>query len=294
MNNKFGSIHIISTHPYILPLLLDLSMQTYKNFEIILVDSLFRYRTKVVKKVADKLGLNVKHYSDIYNSSHIAGAKQAIYRNECISHMNDKVDRIIFLDDHQRVNDTFIEGHMNNDNNVLTIGRWFEMRGSNLVNFNPNVNLTDILNEYTYDERLKPIDFGGFWTCNSSTSKEYVSGVNGFDNRYTGGTGGEDYDLAYRIVKKYRSKGENVEFKYESNSIAFHFNHDIYSRPKKCNHNPSYFAENPYENGDREAYSDKKIISTWNLGVKMWYCPNCGKRGIVDSLQVFDLNMKNW
>ena len=296
---KIG-VNIITTHPYILTLLDDLSKQTYKNFCIVMVDYLYKYRKNIIKNFCEKRNLDIIHIPEKFDSRRIDGAKQATYRNEALAETPDNVERIVFLDDYQRIGKQFIEGH-NKEKDKMVLGQWVVLKSSNPFSLDEDeikkeiVSILDYNHESEYKlckERVfydiqRPAHFGNWWTSNASASREYIDAVGGFDERYMGGTGGEDYDLAYRIARKF-----NVSFIHEPMSIAYHYDHDIFCRPKKCEHNRNFFAENIYENGDKEECTDRKIVAYWNNEIKEWLCPECGKWGIVDSLQVFESNKR--
>ena len=132
---------------------------------------------------------------------------------------------------------------------------------------------------------------GYFWTCNASCSLSDIQAVNGFDNRYNGGTGGEDYDLGMRIEHAARRK-----FLYNPNAIIHHYSHDtISSSDKKCAHNLSPYKYIPEYGhfGDWNLMESKQFEFWLRDGFKYYKCRKCGQIGLVDSLQVSLWNKKH-
>ncbi len=138
---------------------------------------------------------------------------------------------------------------------------------------------------------------GFFYTCNASAKLLDIKNVNGFDNYYCGGTGGEDFDIGIRIVR-FGSKAL-----YNSNAIAYHYNHDDIPKDpspnqhvKMCDaHYLSAYKNIPEHkhNGDWNLMISDELELWWEGPIKYYKCKKCGVIGILDSVQVFQHNTKN-
>lgn len=134
-----------------------------------------------------------------------------------------------------------------------------------------------------------------FWTCNASASLKDALKVNGFDNRFCGGTAGEDYDFGARIGKT------GVKSIYNPNAISYHYSHghvEVWSGNKYVcsnSHNTSPYKNIPkYKHfGDWKLMTSNELELWWEGPIKYYKCKKCGLTGILDSLQVYDFNRHN-
>jgi hypothetical protein len=133
--------------------------------------------------------------------------------------------------------------------------------------------------------------YGNYWTCNASVRLDKTIEVNGFDNRFNGGTGGEDYDFAMRLTRI------GVRIIYNASAIAYHYCHDHIKSRRKDNlydhsHNLSPYKYLPeYKHfGDWSLNNSNEYELWWEGPIKYFKCKNCGEIGILDSMQVYHFN----
>lgn len=134
---------------------------------------------------------------------------------------------------------------------------------------------------------------GEFWCCNGSVSMDKILAINGFDNRYNGGSAGEDADFGIRVSRL------GVGIFYNGNALSYHYNHDHLGGVCKyvCGYShvtsewkyiPEYGHLGKWENMD----GGNKFEFWWEDGVKYYKCKICNGIGILDSVQVRDYNEK--
>lgn len=139
--------------------------------------------------------------------------------------------------------------------------------------------------------------YGQFWTCNASTKLSNVLKVNGFDNRYNGGSGGEDYDMAMRISKL------GINTIYDTNAVCYHYDHDHLGRNKTRRSDGTYdhyHDLSPYKYipeyghmGNWDLMESKDYEFWWEGPIKYFKCKHCGEIGILDSIQAYYYNRDN-
>ncbi len=131
-----------------------------------------------------------------------------------------------------------------------------------------------------------------FWTCNASIRYTDVVKVNGFDNCFCGGTGGEDFDFGIRVARS------GVKAVYNPNAITYHYSHDEIPKSSSslCGaHNLSPYKHIPdYKHyGSWELMTSNEFELWWEGPIKYYKCKKCGVIGILDSMQVFYYNRDN-
>lgn len=212
---------------------------------------------------------------------------QAYYRNELLCYSDKNTKYVLFYDDWQKPDNNIIVEHIRHlkmEYNVC--GRRFE------CDKDGNYCKDDYRNTGGYGN-VRQCGYGEFWTCNSSTKLDYILRVNGFDNRFNGGTAGEDYDMAMRISKLGGTAGS---FIYNPNAISYHYNHDHLVRECKysCGYShvtsdykyiPEYKHFGKWERMDSEQYE-----FWWEGPIKYYKCKICSGIGILDSIQVYNFN----
>ena len=204
---------------------------------------------------------------------------QAWARNELLCYANSEY--ILFFDDWQKPHHDILAGHLYYlKKGHIVCGRRLDCNkdGSNcredgrIGDGNPRI-----------------CDYGQFWTCNSSTKLSNILRVNGFDNRYNGGTGGEDYDMAMRISRL------GTKIIYNVNAIAYHYCHDHIASGRKGG-----TAHEHTRNVSAYKYlPEYGHLGDWNLmtsndfefwcegPIKYFKCIDSGEIGILDSIQVY-------
>lgn len=133
--------------------------------------------------------------------------------------------------------------------------------------------------------------YGQFWTCNASAKLSNILRVNGFDNRYNGGSGGEDYDMCMRMSRL------GVNAIYNTNVACYHYNHDHLGRNKTRRKDDTYghyHDLSPYKHlpeyghlGDWNLMESKDYEFWWEGPIKYFKCKHCNEIGILDSIQVY-------
>ncbi len=209
---------------------------------------------------------------------------QAWARNELLCYANSEY--ILFFDDWQKPHHDILVGHLHYLKKGYTVcGRRKECDKDG--------------NNCKEDGRLgngnnRLCDYGQFWTCNASAKLSNILRVNGFDNRYNGGTGGEDYDMAMRISR--------LEDKiiYNMNALCYHYSHDHLGRKKtrtKDDIYDHYHDLSPYKHlpeyghlGDWNLMTGNNFEFWWEGPIKYFKCRHCDEIGILDSIQVYYYN----
>ena len=205
---------------------------------------------------------------------------QAWARNELLCYADSKY--ILFFDDWQKPHHDILIGHLH------YLRKGYAVCGRRLECDKDGNNCKE-------DERSKNknrvCNYGQFWTCNASVKLDNILKVNGFDNRYSGGTAGEDYDMAMRISRL------GTEMVYNVNAISYHYSHDhLKSRPKDCMydhpHNTSPYKYLPEYGhlGSWDLMTSEDLEFWWEGPIKYYKCKKCGIIGILDSIQVYYYN----
>jgi len=214
-----------------------------------------------------------------------ASTNHAWARNELLSYAKHKY--ILFFDDWQKPHRNILIEHLHYLKKGYAIcGRKLECdkNGNNCKESRKFKN-----------EKPKKCKYNHFWTCNSSARLDDILKVNGFDNRYNGGSGGEDYDIGMRISRL------GTEFIYNPNAIMHHYSHDHLTRTRKGSNNCQHYHDlAAYKYIPRYGHlgdwnlMESKEYELWFEGpIKYYKCRDCGDIGILDSIQVYDYNRNN-
>lgn len=209
---------------------------------------------------------------------------QAWARNELLCHANSEY--ILFFDDWQRPDTNIINehvGYLKQGYMVCGLRIMCDKDGNNCKG-NPGNHM-----------RARACHPTLFWTCNASVSLKDALKVNGFDNRFCGGTAGEDYDFGARVGKT------GIKTIYNPNAISYHYSHDhveVWSKNKYVcsnSHNTSPYKNIPkYKHfGDWKLMIGNELELWWEGPIKYYKCKKCGLTGILDSLQVYYFNRDN-
>lgn len=204
---------------------------------------------------------------------------QAWARNELLLYANHRY--VLFFDDWQKPHrDILIEHLYYLKKGYVVCGRRLECDkdGNNCKESRKLKN-----------KKPRKCKYGQFWTCNSSAKLDSVLKVNGFDNRYNGGTAGEDYDIGMRISRL------GTKMIYNPNAIAYHYNHNHLASVRQggttCqhSHNVSAYKYIPKRGhfGDWNLMESKEYDLWWDGPIKYFKCRDCGDIGILDSMQVY-------
>jgi glycosyltransferase involved in cell wall biosynthesis len=273
-----------------------LSKQTFKDFEVVLVDGYYEERKEVIANKAKELGLNIQHHP-LPVLSYITSVNIASNRNTALSYS--KGDVVIFVDDHQIIPENFVERHIRTTHKgVATVGRQYALyrKRDNYFDFS-----TFSVEEIEHGDGRADLGWvgtfvhgGAFWTNNASVWRADALEVNGFDERYNGGTAGEDTDFGTRLTTI------GIKIFFSTDALVWHVDHSINPLPGKklsgvsdkvdkslCNHNRTPFTCNAYSQGDFNLI-DSGSLHTWrdSNGIKYYICKNCGEIGHIDSIEL--------
>ncbi len=284
--SNYIEVHMISNR-----ILLDEFIQMWENVNSNNIDC----NIKVLmidypeKKFVLKNGIKVEYIKQ-KTFSKTTYMNQAWGRNELLCHSdvnNANSKYILFYDDWQKPDVNILIEHLKYLNQGYNVcGRRLECDKDG--------------NNCKEDHRYKLIyptrscDYGQFYTCNSSTNLDYILKVNGFDNRFNGGTAGEDYDMGMRIS---RLSVNSAKFIYNGNALCYHYNHDhVGGKIKNIkfdhDHNTSQYKYIPdYKHyGKWENMNSDQFELWWEGPIKYYKCKLCGTVGILDSIQVYYYN----
>lgn len=209
---------------------------------------------------------------------------QAWARNELLCYVNSEF--VLFLDDWQRPHPDILIEHLKYlRQGYIVSGKRIECdrNGQNCKNDSRDTENGNIRMNFPHF----------FWTCNGSVRRDDAVKVNGFDNYFCGGTGGEDFDFGTRVSRS------GVAALYNPNAITYHYSHD--DIPKNRNitmcssHNLSPYKYIPEYNhhGDWNLMTSNEFEFWWEGHVKYYRCKLCNVVGILDSMQVYYFNRDN-
>jgi hypothetical protein len=293
-----NSSYKIEVHTISNRILLDEFIQMWENVLVDNIDCTIKVLTMDYpeKKFVLNNGIKVEYIKQ-RTSWKTTFMNQAWARNEllCYSDVNNITNKyILFFDDWQKPEQHILIKHLEYLKMEYSVcGKRFECDkdGNNCKN--------DYRDTGGYGH-VRQCGYGEFWTCNSSTKLDYIMRVNGFDNRFNGGTAGEDYDMAMRISKL---GGTASSFIYNPNAISYHYCHDHLSSRRKDNiqndghsHNTSDYKYIPeYKHfGKWDNMDGKDKYEFWWEGpIKYYKCKICDDIGILDSMQVYYHNRDN-
>jgi len=279
------------------------SQQTFKDFELVILDDLYDERKELIENLSNKYNLNIIYNKPKRSKKNVVTCLHALYRNEALIYSNGEY--IIFFDDYQIPIPTFVEEHLKYLNkNTGVVGQQILLKAMDINN--PNLHDIKQLDPRNTENKVKEAHYGHFWTNNCSAPLDRIVEVNGFDERFIGGTGGEDYDLGLRLTKI------GVKLIYNPNALCYHIDHDSIktkslairdfskqdpiSRSKfkvgECSHDVSPFVKNPYHDGDLNLMENEQFVCWWEDNVKHYKCKYCGVEGITDSLLIYYDNLK--
>ena len=239
-----------------------LSVQTFKNFEVIIADDGSR------AEVVEMIKILQKDYEKHFSSQHVwhedIGWRKNIILNKAILASNSEI--LIFIDGDCIPHPRFIEEHYSNsENNYALAGR--------RINMSPSVTKqlteTKIKNKYLqktgflklisdqiFSKTASHVENGiyiknkiirrwlkkenrGLLGCNFSIKKADMLKINGFDERYNSAFAGEDTDVQVRL---YNNGGRDKSVKHIA--IVYHCYHPRRSFESVCMHILNEHIEN--------------------------------------------------
>ena len=211
-------------------------------------------------------------------------ANHAWARNELLSYADCRY--VIFFDDWQKPNSDILVEHLH------YLKKGYAVCGRRLECDKDGNNCNE--SRKLRNDKPRKCKYEQFWTCNSSAKLDDILKVNGFDNRYNGGSGGEDYDIGMRISRL------GVKTIYNPNAIAHHYNHSHLENVTKRNICTHYHDLSKYKHipkyghlGDWNLMESEEYELWWEGPIKYFKCKDCGELGILDSMQVYYYNRDN-
>lgn len=175
----------------LVPVLNSYKVQSYKDFSIIIVTE---GETEALEKIVEQLEMdNIKIYSVPKGTSN-AG----VSRNHGIKQGEGEI--ILFSDDDMIVTKTFIEEHLichKQQKEVVVRGLRYQKRmdGSFYITHWEEEALKH------WNDKKKSVAWAYFVTSNASISRTLIEKAGDFDPLFAW-SGGEDTDLAYRLIQK--------------------------------------------------------------------------------------------
>jgi len=279
-----------------------LAQQTCSDFEIVIVDGLYTLRKEAIASLANALHLNVKHLP-LPQLSYVTELTHSTNRNEALAHSEG--DIIIFFDDYQQPAPNFVATHIKYCKpKTMVATRQVCYYHRNTVDYSIWADQPDWGAEsFEHDEYRNPqkkqvifnMDPRSLWTNGASVHRADLQEVVGFDERYNGGTGGEDGDLGMRLSHT----GCVLFFTTETwiNHISHHhipMMRVTESLPlaidlSRCNHDRQPFTVNQYHTGDYNLTTHATLYTHRDMdGIKYYICENCGGLGVIDSIEVIN------
>jgi hypothetical protein len=244
------------------------------------------------KKFTLKNGINVEYIKQ-KTFPRTTFMNQAWARNELLCHS--RSEYVLFFDDWQRPDNQILVEHLRYLKSGLAVcGRRQECNkdGLNCKEDGRTVSGSKIGTGAI-------CHYGNYWTCNASVRLDNTISVNGFDNRFNGGTGGEDYDFAMRLTRL------GTRIVYNTSATAYHYCHDHLVNIGKSGrkgssthghtHNVGAYKYLPEygHRGDWNLNSSDKYELWWEGPIKYFRCKDCKEMGILDSMQVYNYNRDN-
>ena len=276
-----------------------LSQQTFKDFEIVIVDGYYEERKDAIAAQAAELGLVVKHVP-VPQLNYMTELTHATNRNEALKHVGGEV--VIFFDDYQQPAPNFVETHVRTCQPQIMVGVY-----QHSYHYRPDIDYavwaTLPVDSYEHIDYRNPnnlpmirnMDPRSLWTNSSSVHISDIRSVVGFDERYNGGTGGEDGDLGLRLHRA------GCRMLYTTRTEVRHISHHhvparkvLDDIPKTvnqalCKHDRDPFTVNQYHVGDKNLVESGSLYTYRDdEGVKYYVCSNCGRIGVIDSIEVLN------
>jgi len=259
------------------------AQQTFKNFEIVIVDNLWDKRHEEIENLIKTIGLDVVYMKQRRHLDKIVDAVHAMVRNEALTYAD--AEYILFFDDYQIPTSNLIEEHVKHLNTKTAV------IGKQIMLNSMDMNNPDYSNVKSEDKRyknnnIKNCSGGQFCTNNASAPLNRILEINGFDMRYNGGTGGEDNSMGLSLNRI------GLKFICNPNALCYHIDHGgVPQAPKSIisghGHNLSAFVKNPYHDGDPNLMENEQF-KCWRdkWSIKRYRCKWCGVEGVCDSMEI--------
>lgn len=200
------------------------------DFELVIIDGLYWEREQQVIEKAHNCGLNL-----IYEKPRKLRRKVSIdhpsMRNDALVYANGEL--IVFFDDYEIPRQELLMEHWKMyQNGYCCQGRQMYIEATDFENATEYKILKS--DPWHLGDQMKKLPPTTFYTHNCSAPMKEILKVNGFDERYNSGTGGEDYDLGARLGRA------GNKFIYNPQALCYHMEHSgigIYpATPDVCGH----------------------------------------------------------
>jgi len=288
-----------------------LANQTFQDFELILIDGCWEQRETEIVKLAENLNVKMTYIREQY--PFITGHTRPINVNTCMKRADG--DCFVFLDDYHIFPNNFLEEQYKiYEKGYAGMVRWKIAKCQSQIDYSivePIVVKDDPRLDYFMDHKWEFGKYGNWftnvpwdwwWPNSTSVPRRWIEIVNGFNELYSGGSGGEDNDVAYRMYSM------GLKFAYNPNVVVYHIQHGGYatellpmrSLPHRklesaCNyaHDRRPFTKNEYyKDGDPNLIENDLLFTWMQDGYKVFQCKHCGEFGCIDGQQML-ANTKN-
>ena len=201
-----------------------------QDFELLIVDGLYWQREDQIKEKANDCGLNL-----VYKKPRKLDRKVSIdhpsMRNDGLVHATGEL--IVFFDDYQIPSKKLLEEHWRiHEMGYCCQGRQYFFDRLDFDNVEKVKSLR--YSNVQLGDAQTQVNPSVFYTHNCSAPLDELVKINGFDERYNSGTGGEDYDCGMRLGLT------GNEMMYNPNAVCYHMDHGnigIYpATPDLCGH----------------------------------------------------------
>ena len=276
-----------------------LADQTFKDFEVVIVDAWHKERQAEVAALAAELDFTVIHLP-LPQLNYVTELTHATNRNEALNHSRGEV--IIFFDDYQQPAPNFVETHVKYCRYQTAVAvrqvSYFYRPGVDYGVWDAPVTEAlehdDFRNPHGH-QIIHNMDPRCLWTNSSSVHIGDLRNVIGFDERYNGGTGGEDGDLGLRLHRAgchllytQDTHVRHIDHKHAASRSALDAIPPCVDRAA-CQHDRQPFTVNQYHTGDHSLVSSGTLHTYRGPdGVKYYVCANCGCLGVIDSIEVLN------
>jgi len=150
--------------------------------------------------------------------------------------------------------------------------------------------LRKTLNQPLKDEVVVNISPEWWWPNTSSAPLRYLLAVNGFDERFHGGGGCEDVDIASRMSRL------GLKYAMDIGVTGYHVDVTLsttrrHKYPLCTLHDKKPFTNNAYYQSPTPDLLENDQLLTWvDGGVRYCRCKECGWHGVIDSGELLRVN----
>jgi len=297
------------------------------EFEIVIVDGLYWKREQEIRSKAAEWGLNLK-YSAPRKLDRKVSIDHPSMRNDALVLAGGEL--IVFFDDYQIPSPQLLSEHWKiYKKGYCCQGRQFYFDIVDFDNLPAGANLSlKKSNNVDLGSIEQEVSSTTFYTHNCSAPLNELIKINGFDERYNSGTGGEDYDCGMRLGLI------GNRMMYNPNALCYHMEHHsikiypavpdicgfIHGAQTKENflklyptmteediqwiewNNIKKYAQNGDNHNRNLIYNHPNFtgkfstdtLDTWDEnGLIFCKCKICGWEGIIDSIPLFHWNSEN-